>query len=102
MSHRPGEPIGPMPIFWLGEFQTQSSQLFAVKLTIIFSRIRLKRTELCGRFWVDSHSPPSLASSLEDHVVIPKTSSPLTSLSFRPQGEILDPSHSFGMTTWSL
>src|SRR5919109_5380633 len=27
--------------------------------------------------------------------------SPSTSLSFRPQGEILDPSHSFGMTTRS-
>jgi hypothetical protein len=34
-------------------------------------------------------------SRLGDYVVTSKTSS----LSFRPQGEILDPSHSFGMTT---
>src|SRR5947208_6491889 len=38
------------------------------------------------------------SSPSRDCVVMLKTSSPLTSLSFRPQGEILDPSHSFGMT----
>src|SRR5205823_1449003 len=38
------------------------------------------------------------SSPSRDCVVMLKTSSPLTSLLFRPQGEILDPSHSFGMT----
>ena len=34
-----------------------------------------------------------------DCVAIPKISTASAPLSFRPQGEILDPSHPFGMTT---
>jgi hypothetical protein len=46
------------------------------------------------------NASPPFCLPLGDCVVTSKTSS----LSFRPQGEILDPSHSFGMTTrsWAI
>jgi hypothetical protein len=62
------------------------------------SRSPMKKTAaiklLSGAFRLFPSSP------LRDCVVTSKTSS----LSFRPQGEILDPSHSFGMTTrsWAI
>ena len=48
-------------------------------------------------------APPSsrVLSVRRDCVAIPKPSCRSASLSFRPEGEILDPSHPFGMTTRS-
>src|SRR5918996_3035014 len=74
---------------------TRASSRSWIRADLLRGCTRNKHEFYSGRI---SSLPANFLPPLRDCVVIPETSPRLALLSFRPQGEILDPSHSFGMT----